>query len=210
MPSPLGHALGGIAVSWGADLLPGSRAWRAAPSRASLYRRAGGGLTLLCAGVAAAPDLDLFLMSSHRTATHSVTAVVIVTIVAAIVTGWVTGRFGGYTARVALMCGAACASHVLLDWLGIDRHPPFGIQMLWPFSATWFISGADLFAPTELHHPLSFSTVRIDLFAMASETVILLPLLLALWLVRVKTLARFSPQLTRGDHPAQQGARPVL
>ena len=53
MPSPLGHALGGIAASWAADLLPGPRAWRTAGRDASFYRRAGGALTLICAGLAA-------------------------------------------------------------------------------------------------------------------------------------------------------------
>ena len=93
MPSPLGHALGGIAVAWAVDLLPGTPTWRTAGRGESFYRRAGGALTLICAGLAVAPDADLFL-STHRTATHSMTAVAMVTIVAAVVTGWVTRRSG--------------------------------------------------------------------------------------------------------------------
>ncbi len=156
-----------------------------------------------------APDLDLFL-SSHRTATHSATAVAIVTIVAAVVTGWVTRHRHLPTTRVALMCGAAYAGHLLLDWLAVDHTPPFGLQLFWPFSRAWFISGADLFLQTERRRLFSADSLRTNLLAMAWETAILLPILLALWLVRVKALARFSTELTRGNHPAQQGARPVL
>jgi membrane-bound metal-dependent hydrolase YbcI (DUF457 family) len=209
MPSPLGHALGGIAVSWAADLIPGPRAWRTTGREASFYRRAGGALTLTCAGLAMVPDADLFL-SAHRTATHSISAVAIVTIVSAVVTGRVTRRPGFPTARVALMCGAAYASHLLLDWFGVDRYPPSGLQLLWPFSRTWFISGVDVFLPTERGRLFSVASLLTNLFAMAWETALLLPVLVALWLVRVKALARFATPLTRGDHPAQERARPVL
>jgi membrane-bound metal-dependent hydrolase YbcI (DUF457 family) len=209
MPSPLGHALGGIAVSWAADLMPGRRAWRSAGPAASFYRRAGGALTLSCAGLAMAPDADLLLFA-HRTATHSLTAVAVVTGIAAVVTGWFTRGTGYPTARVALMCGAAYASHLLLDWFGVDRFPPSGLQVLWPFSDTWFISGVDLFVPTERRELYSFDSLRANALAMASETAMLLPIIVVLWLVRIKTLSRFSAQLTRSDHPAQEGARPVL
>ena len=155
------------------------------------------------------PDADLFL-TTHRTVTHSVTAVALVTIVAAVVTGWVTRRPGLTTGRVALMCGAAYASHLLLDWLGVDRTPPAGLQMFWPFSKEWFISGVDLFAQTERRRFLSLASLRTNFFAMAQETALLLPLLAALWLIRVKTLARFSTQPTGSDHPAQKRTRPVL
>ena len=51
-------------------------------------------------------------------------------------------------ARVAAMCAAAYGSHLLLDWLGADRYPPLGLQMLWPISKAWYISGVDLFRQT--------------------------------------------------------------
>jgi membrane-bound metal-dependent hydrolase YbcI (DUF457 family) len=227
MPSPLGHALGGIAVAWAADLFPGRRPCAAlqdgnpdqggrepVPSRreksqwTGFYRRAGGACTLACAALAVSPDLDLVL-TSHRTATHSLTAAALVAILAAAVTGWVTrGRLP--TGRVALMCGAAYAGHLLLDWLAIDRTPPYGLQILWPFSQTWFISGADLFLQTERRQFLSVASIRTNLLAMAWESAILLPVLAGLWLVRVKTLARLAAQATGGDHAAQKRARPVL
>lgn len=208
MPSPLGHALSGLAVAWIADLVPGRRAWRSAEPSATFYTRAGGALTVICAALAASPDLDLFL-PSHRTGTHSVTAAFIVTIVAAVVTGQVTGKFTIYNSkftmpvgRVALMCGAAYASHLLLDWLSIDRFPPRGLQILWPFSQEFFVSGLDVFVQTERRRIFSAETMRTNLYAMAWEAAMLAPLVLALWLVRVKALARFAPELTRRDHPS--------
>ena len=33
----------------------------------------------------------------------------------------------------------------MLDWLGKDTAPPFGLPALWPFSSRYYISGADLF-----------------------------------------------------------------
>ena len=88
-------------------------------------------LTLVCIALAVLPDIDLLYPPMHRTATHSVGAVVLVTIIAAGVTGWVTGRINW---RIALVCAAAYASHILTDWLGTDRnYAPYGIQMFWPF-----------------------------------------------------------------------------
>jgi membrane-bound metal-dependent hydrolase YbcI (DUF457 family) len=216
MPSPFGHALAGIAVAWVADLIPGQRGTRTSPESAPLVARAGGALTLICAGLAAAPDLDLlldtprFYVTAHRTITHSVTAVLLTIIIAAAVTGWVTRRRGISTTRIALMCGAAYASHLLLDWLAIDRNPPSGVQMLWPWSPAWFVSGLDVFPQTELRRFFTAATIRVNIKAMTSEGAILLPLLAALWLVRVKALAGLAPQLARRDHAAQKRARPVL
>jgi inner membrane protein len=104
--------------------------------------------------------------------------------------------------RVALMCGAAYASHLLLDWLGVDRNPPRGIQALWPFSDEWFISGLDVFIQTERRQFFTWTTLQTNLAAMAWETLLVLPLLGAIWLVRVKTLARLSTELPRRHHPS--------
>src|SRR5690349_14131861 len=99
MPSPVGHALAGVAAAWTADLIPGDRAWRTAPPQASWYRRAGNGLTAVCVALAAAPDLDL-LSRSHRTYTHSIGAVVLAGLLAAIV----AAKYRRPVARIALMC----------------------------------------------------------------------------------------------------------
>lgn len=183
MPSPIGHAIAGSIVVWAADLID---------RRRSPYR-----LAATCAVLAMAPDLDLVVPRLHRSATHSVIAVLLVLIIAAAVTGKVT-RW-----RVALICAAVYASHLLLDWLGTDRYPPGGIQLLWPFTQRFFKSGWDVFNETERRRLFSPAAISQNAGAVAKELVVLAPLAIGLWLIRVKTLARFPSQLTRRDHPTE-------
>jgi membrane-bound metal-dependent hydrolase YbcI (DUF457 family) len=200
MPSPIGHALAGLATAWSVDLVPGDRAWRTAPAAASWYKRAGNGLTLACAALAAAPDLDLLIPRFHRSITHSVTAVAAAGLVAALV----AARARRPVARVTAMCAGAWATHLLLDWLGVDRlYAPFGIQMLWPFSHAWFISGWDVFAATERHDVFGGAAIRENVAAVIQEVAIVGPVALAVWLVRVKAFARLLPEQARRDHPAE-------
>jgi membrane-bound metal-dependent hydrolase YbcI (DUF457 family) len=175
MPSPIGHALSGIAVAWSARL--------AERRRASTIQQSAAGhwpdhLVPLCMALAAAPDLDLLVHGAHRTATHSVTAALLVTIVAAAVTREVT-RW-----RTALICGVSYGSHLLLDWLAADTYPPYGIQLLWPFSDRWFISHIDLFRQTARQEFLTAPIIRQNLVAVAQELLILLPILAVLWYAR--------------------------
>jgi membrane-bound metal-dependent hydrolase YbcI (DUF457 family) len=185
MPSPVGHALGGLAIAWAADLLPG---------RPISSPR----VALACMSLAALPDADLLLPVVHRTVTHSLGAVVAVgllMIVAAAVTGEVT-------AKIALTCVAAYASHLLLDWLAVDQSAPRGIQLLWPFSSTWFISGWDVFRGTERRHFFRLTTMHQNLVTIVREIAILAPVVGALWLVRVKAATRLAAEMPRGDHAA--------
>lgn len=186
VPTPVGHALAGVAVAWVADALAG-------PVRAQ-----SGRLTLACAIIAAAPDLDL-LAGAHRTYTHSLGAVLIVGIAAAFVARWKKLPI----ARIAITCGAACGSHLLLDWLGADTHPPFGIMAFWPFSHQWFISGVSIFDSVSRRYWLPQQFLWGNLVEIGWEVVLLVPILIGLWLVRVKALARFPPEMARGHHPAQ-------
>ena len=197
MPSPIGHALAGIAVAWTADLLPGDRTGRTAPKTASWYLRAGDGLTLLCAGLGAAPDLDL-AFAAHRTVTHSIGAVLLVGLFAAAL----AANARRPIARVALTCAAAYGSHLWLDWLGADDYPPRGIQALWPITREWYISGADLFRQTARLHIFTQPVVLTNERAIVQEFAILGPIVVALWLVRVKALAGLAPQVARRDHSA--------
>ena len=218
MPSPIGHALAGIAVAWAADLMPGRRAWRATGPTASLFAQAGGTLTLACGVLAAAPDLDLFFRVRHRAITHSLGAVILIFIVATAVTGWVTRSSSPGTKgsgrprppgpglpvlRVGLMCAAAYGSHLLLDWLGVDTTRPYGLQALWPFSDGWYISGLDVFPQTERRDILSIGAFRKNLVAISCESAMLLPILGLLWLVRVKALAGLATQTARRYHAPQ-------
>ena len=205
MSSPIGHALAGIALAWGADLVPGIRSWRTAPSSASWYERAGAGLTLTCAVLAAAPDLDLFFGRFHRTMTHSLISLAVVAGAAGLVAGRarLPRLARGAMPRIVIMCAGAWATHLLLDWLTADRSTPRGIQLLWPFDGRWFISGWDIFPGSERRQLFSAATMRRNVAAIAQDVAILAPIVVALWLVRVKALAGLTSQLARGHHPSQ-------
>lgn len=198
MPSSVGHAIAGVAAAWTADLLPGRRAWRAAPPTASWWRRAGDGLTLACLALATIPDADL-LFHIHRSYSHSAGAVILAGVVAAAI----AARRHRPVARVALMCAAAYATHLLLDWLSADTLPPYGIQAFWPFSSVWVISGWDLFRQTERGHFVSAAAIWANLKAIAQELAILAPIAAIVWLVRVKALARLAAEVPRRDHAPQ-------
>jgi len=228
MPSPVGHALAGMAAGWAVDMLPGRRAWPVAPwstrSSTAFFSGEGYALTLVAAALGAAPDLDLFL-AQHRAITHSVGAVAAVFIVAAVVTGQVTSKVQSAkwnvqstcevesgsevqrdifsverVLRIAVICAAAYASHLLLDWLAVDRRAPYGLQLLWPFSDGWYISGLDVFPQTERRNLLSLATFRINLRAISFETAVMLPLLCLVWLVGVKTATGLPAEAARSDH----------
>jgi membrane-bound metal-dependent hydrolase YbcI (DUF457 family) len=198
MPSPIGHALAGLAAAWAADLVPGDRAWRTAPESAPWFRRAGDGLTLTCVGLGAAADLD-HLFVAHRTVTHSVGAVALVGVLAAAF----AANAHRPIARITTMCAAAYTTHLLLDWLGVDMYPPRGLQMLWPFSREWFISGLDVFRQTARQELLQPPIIEKNFLAIVQEVAILGPAVAALWLIRVKALAGLAPEVARGDHAPQ-------
>ncbi|HYM22592.1 MAG TPA: metal-dependent hydrolase [Vicinamibacterales bacterium] len=167
-------------------------------SRFSSYERAGGALTLTCAGLGAAADLDL-LWGSHRAHTHSIGAVIFVALFAAAM----AVRAGLPVARVTLMCAAAYATHLLLDWLGADDFAPYGIRALWPFSDQWYISGLDWFRATQRFFMTRNEAIRSNALAIGQELLIMVPIVVALWLIRVKAFARLASEMARGDHAAQ-------
>lgn len=198
MPSPIGHALAGVAAAWTADLVPGNRGWRTAPASASWYERAGDGLTLVCAVLGMAPDVDL-LTGGHRTLTHSIGATFFVALFAAAMA--VQARRP--LARVTLMCAGAYGSHLLLDWLGADTSRPYGLRALWPLSDAYYISGLDLFRQTARRYVTTQSLLTQNVLAMAQELAILAPIVAGLWLVRVKAMAGLAAQVSGRHHPAQ-------
>ena len=120
MPSPVGHALGGIAAGWlvqpagSSSGEPGIRA------------------TVTFAALAVAPDLDL-LAGRHRGPTHSLGA----TLLVGVVVWLVLRQHSAGAARLALACAAAYGSHVLLDLCGADTSLPYGLTALWPFSSAY-------------------------------------------------------------------------
>jgi len=157
MPSPLGHALGGIAA--GCVVLPASRRPQV--------------LLFAVAGMAA--DLDLILPMTHRGPAHSITAAILVFVVAWGV--FVSRRHAHASGRVALAIGAAYLTHVLFDWLGEDSGPPSGIMALWPFSHEYYVSRLDLFAGVDRRYWLP-GFWRQNLVSVAKEIIILAPITL--------------------------------
>lgn len=154
MPSPIGHALGGIAA-----------AWRALPPQERVehhWRTLG-----IVAAVAAAPDLDL-LVNDHRGPAHSLGAALIAGFVALI---WTRSFRWGVAAALAW------ASHILLDWLGTDTRPPIGVMALWPWSHVYYESPLHLFPAISRRYWLSEFWLY-NLKALIIELLLLLPVLL--------------------------------
>lgn len=196
MPSPIGHALAGVITAWSLE--------RLALPRASAAGHGLTGLTLLCVALAVAPDLDHLYMPYHRTVTHSIGAVMLVTIIAATVTRQVTGR-PRWILTVA--CAMAYGSHILLDWLGADASTPRGIEALWPFSRDWYISSWPVFPGIERRDPLSMRAMLINLRALAAEILLLGPVALLLWQSKMRAAGATR---TRRSHArtSDQDARP--
>ena len=187
MPTPIGHALAGLTLALAA--LPRGKS-PGAFARAARAARVDWRLVALLASLAAAPDLDL-VFQQHRTATHSFVSIALVTILAGVVTGKVTPSPGGRAWRLAVLCGAAWGSHLLLDWLGADTSTPRGFQAFWPFSDRWFISGWDIFRRIERRDVLAPETILQNALAVGQEFLILLPVVAAAWWMRRR--ARKAP-----------------
>lgn len=194
MPSPIGHALAGVAISMA---LPESTS-RSGLGRVN-WKVAG-----TCALSAALPDIDLLYMPIHRTITHSIPVAILMTIIAVLVTGQVNSkRQEGKKAKgqqgaaapsglraflpfclPGLAIGLAWLSHPLMDWMGADANPPYGIQMWWPFSHHWFFSGWNIFPGTERRDPFGARAMVINLRAALIEIAIMGSIALAAWAAR--------------------------
>ena len=164
MPSPIGHALGGIAAGWG--ITP---------------RRDMAGAAILAA-VAIAPDLDL-VFGVHREISHSLGAAVIAGVLAGAM--WSSAfvlrgasREGGLrrdAARWAAAVTLAWSSHILLDWLSNDTRPPLGVMALWPFTRDYYKASIEIFPPVSRRYWESRFWIY-NLKAVAVEVLILAPI----------------------------------
>jgi membrane-bound metal-dependent hydrolase YbcI (DUF457 family) len=178
MPSPVGHALGGFAVGW-------------LVTRSSRLDR-----PLLAAVIFAAlgviADADLVFPGTHRLYSHSIGAVGLVGLLAALSLRAAGRRVSEPADRLLLVVAAAAAyaSHVLLDWMADDGSPPLGICALWPFSNTFFQSDLHLFPPVERRYWLPIFWTR-NLHALGRELLVLAPLaLFALFVHRPRATTR--------------------
>jgi membrane-bound metal-dependent hydrolase YbcI (DUF457 family) len=180
MPTPVGHALGGLAAAF---------------LTSSASRRAQMSPQVLTAAAAAAvtPDLDI-LVGAHRSYTHSIGATALV----AAVSWLILRRRSTFRAKavsesksrrdppavVATMAlASAFASHLVLDWLGKDTSAPPGLTLLWPFSSAYYLSGCDLFGEVSRRYWLPEEFIFGNLLAMGWELAVLTPLAFLAWVV---------------------------
>jgi len=171
MPSPLGHALGGVIVGLLGDE-------RRSPPTGGLWALASNRTLLLASAAAVAPDLD-FLWGRHNMETHSLGAAVLAALAVLL---WTRGR----AVRLAAIVGLAWTSHVLFDWLGSDTTPPLGVMALWPLSNTFYFADAFMFdaISRRTYLPNFWSH---NLWAVVKEAALLGPLAaLAAWGRRAK------------------------
>lgn len=170
MPSPLGHALAGLAVG---VLAAGPRALVRSLDPPAAKRPVDTALlaVLPFAALGVLPDVDL-LFGAHSMYTHSVGAMAVVLVVGRVVTGaW----------RWAFAAALAYGSHILLDWLGHDTTAPIGVMALWPVTADYYESSLHLFLPISRRYWLPGFLAH-NLTAVARELLWVGPVaLLAYW-----------------------------
>ncbi len=175
MPTPVGHAIAGLATGWFSDAL--IRLRHTTPGRAAAR------LTTACVAAAVVPDLDI-LFRMHRSYTHSLGAAAIAGAVA-----WVVARrkssILASPAVVGMTVAVAYSTHVLLDWLAKDTAPPFGLMALWPFSSGFYLSGANLFFEVSRRYWKPDEFIVGNFKAVGWEILVLAPIAaLAFWLRR--------------------------
>jgi inner membrane protein len=164
MPTPIGHALAGVAVAG----LFRRRAVSMPPSHL--------GALVFCA---VAPDLDLVLrfvdgINHHRGATHSIAAAGLAGITAIALGPLGPGRLPG-----GLAVAAAWFSHVVLDFLGVDTSPPSGEMALWPFSESFFVSPVAVFY--DVRRAFSTSAIQHNIIAGVAELLVMVPIAMLAW-----------------------------
>lgn len=169
MPSPLGHALAGLAIAWSAEAI------RKTPVKVEPRFTLAG----TCLALAIGPDLDFLYPPAHRMMTHSLLAAACVGLLL-----WHTHRRRDDGWRVAMICAVAYGSHLLLDWLGGDTKRPAGIQLLWPFSLGWYISDLRVFHATDIGRFFEPRIMLSNALAVIREVLITAPFAMGAYLWR--------------------------
>jgi LexA-binding, inner membrane-associated putative hydrolase len=162
VPSPIGHALGGLAAGW---LVAAPE-----PTRRGRVIQAA-----ILAGVAVAPDLDL-LVGRHSGETHSLGAALIAGAVAA----WMRWPVARARWQIFFAVCVAWASHPLLDVFGQDTSAPYGVMVFWPFSHAYVYTNLGWFLPIYRRWWLP-GFVAHNLTAAFWELVILAPITAVVW-----------------------------
>lgn len=127
-----------------------------------------------------AADLDL-LVGAHRTYSHSLGASILILLATMAITPASEPRI-----LTGVACGAAYASHLLLDWLGADTSVPIGIMALWPFSSNFYEAPIPWFLSTERRFWLP-QFWHVNLAAAWREIITLVPIAASIWWIRERT-----------------------
>jgi membrane-bound metal-dependent hydrolase YbcI (DUF457 family) len=175
VPSPVGHAVAGLCAGW---LIAGAPAPKSSfnptPNQPWIETWRG---AIVFAGLAVSPDLDL-LVRAHSMYTHSLGAALVLTLAVAALTPAHARRW-----TAAFACGAAYATHTLLDWMGNDTTPPIGIMALWPLTSDYYESNLHFFMAITRRYWLPGFWSH-NLMAMFREIGTLVPLALVLFFLR--------------------------
>ena len=164
MPSPVGHAIGGVV----AGLI------LARPDRRGAWGVGLGQLGAL-ALVGCLPDLD-FLWGRHNAETHCLGGSVLA---GAAVLAWTKGR----QPRLALAVTLAWSTHVLFDWLGADDTPPLGVMALWPATDAYYFAHAYVFDAISRRYWLP-GFLQHNVMAVGREVLLLAPVALIVAAIR--------------------------
>ena len=132
MPSPVGHALAGVAAGYLTGGVAVGQRESASTRRLTTRKLLSDRRVVVFGLLGVLPDAD-FLFGVHSMYTHSIGAIVVVALCGALL---------GPQKRtqVSMAVAAAYGSHVLLDWLGSDAVGPIGIMALWPLTTEFFLS----------------------------------------------------------------------
>ena len=173
MPTPLGHALGGVIVALALDRA--GRAGQAGKVGTALGKNPTPPTLPYCALAACLPDLD-FLWGRHNMETHSLGFAAVVGLVIFL---W------RRDAWLALLCALAVGTHVLFDWLGSDDFPPLGVMAFWPVTNQFYFADAFIFEAISRRYWLP-GFVQHNVIAVLREIAILGPFAGALWWDRAR------------------------
>ena len=180
MPSPIGHALIGFTA---ANVV----------LKGNFYHYAGWVIFVIFASNAA--DLDFLpgwyigdINRFHHGISHSIGMAFIFACLCALI----ARRFTTTARRVFILALVLYLSHLLADYLGVDRVEPYGAPFLWPFSEQYFLAPISVFQPVE-HGNLGETSLSVfdkifslsNVYAAMIEVLIISPMwALSFWVSR--------------------------
>ena len=133
---------------------------------------------LMGAFVAAAPDLDMFLVLAgidyiyaHRTISHSIMMVFVVFLLFCLLS-YVLSLRKGKCYIPYLFISVCLLSHIGLDMLGTDSYGPKGLMIFWPLSTKFFYTNMHIFNGL-LYDAVNLMSIKNIITALIRETTII-------------------------------------